>query len=193
MALIDQLLTALDEREIASEVAARHDNFRAAFAVPDDVAVDFAGYLDFVGDYYNRHYGACVAHGGYLSRDAANQSAREIIERDYRRRGGDIATAFSDARDSLNSGVRMHLDLICDQLKAEATHYYVKHVFDTLVKPNDWDTQVELIRQFIDACGSHLAATIDRQRPERYARNYEDLVNAYVAGLQAVSAKIRGL
>ena len=193
MALIDQLFAALDERLIAREVTGPHDNFRAAFAVPDDVAATFEAYSDFIGDYYNLHYSACVAHGGHLSRDAANQSARDVVEREYRRRGGDIVTAFSDARDNLNNGIRMHLDLICDALKSQATHYYVKHVFDTLVKPNDWDTQVELIRQFIDACGSHLAVTIDRQHPERYARNYEDLVNAYVMSLRDVSARMRGL
>ena len=193
MALFNQLLAALNELRIASEVTGPHDNCRAAFALPHNQALTFEDYYDLLGNYYNHHYSTCVARGGRLSRDAAIQAARGIIEREYRRRGGDIVTAYNDARDHLNNGVRAHLDLICDHLKAEAAHYYVKHVFDTLVKPNDWDTQVELIRQFIDACGTHLAATIDKQRPERYARNYEDLVNAYVSSLRDVSARMRGL
>ena len=193
MAVLDQLFEALDERRVVREVTDHHDGFRAAFSLPDNKVTTFEQYYSLLGDYFGGHYSSCVANGGRMSRHDAIQSARNILEREYRRRGGDIVAAFSDARDGLNGGMRVQLDHICEALKAEAIERYVQHVFDTLVGPHDWNAKVEVIRQYLDRCSAHLPANIEVDNPERYARDYRDLIRGHTMALQQVAARIRRL
>jgi hypothetical protein len=61
------------------------------------------------------------------------------------------------------------------------------------VTPNSWEQKVEIIRQFIAQCGVHLASSIQINQPERYARDYKELIQAYVTALQKTSSIFRRL
>jgi hypothetical protein len=115
------------------------------------------------------------------------------LEREYRRHGGDIVTAYNDAHDGTNGGVRHVLDTIAEGLKAESVEAFVQDVFDCYVAPNSWEQQVEIIRQFIAQCGVHIAVSIRADQPERYAKSYRELIDAYVSALQKTSSIFRRL
>jgi hypothetical protein len=85
------------------------------------------------------------------------------------------------------------LDTIAEALKAESVRRFTRDVFDHYVAPNDWDRKVEIIRQFIAQCGNSLASSIRVNQPERYAQNYQELINAYVSALRRTSAIFRRL
>ena len=70
---------------------------------------------------------------------------------------------------------------------------YIREAFDQHVAPNSWEQQVEIIGEFIARCGSFLSPSIDTGQPERYARNYNELVTSYVEGLQQTSSIFRRL
>ena len=74
--------------------------------------------------------------------------AKELLEREYRKRNGDIVSAFNDACDGTNGGLRAVLDAIADGLKAEVIERYITDVFDRYVAPNSWESKVDIIRQF---------------------------------------------
>lgn len=193
MRTIADMLAALDERTIAHEVAVPHDEARMQFPLRRNTVDSFDEFSSIIGEYYTHHFTMCVASGGSLSRMEAQGRAKELLEREYRRRNGDIVMAFNDAHDGTNGGLRAVLDMICDGLKTESVERYVRGVFDAFVSPNAWEKKLEIIRQFIARCGLDLSSSIRADQPERYAHEYRDLIRSYVDGLQRTSSVFRRL
>lgn len=191
MARIDFVLSAASEQEIANEVAKRHDEARIRYHLNFNTVSDFYEFKDRITDYTNYHYTTCVSHGGRLSTSDAYGWAKNILEREARRRNGNIVSWFNDAKDGTNGGLRAALDAIADGIKAEAIERYLMEVFDRYVTPNSWEDKVEIIRQFISCCGSLLSSSIVASQPERYANDYSSLIRSYVEGLRSTSAMFR--
>ena len=100
-------------------------------------------------------------------------------------------TAFNDAHDGTNGGLRIVLDRIAEQLKADSVERYTRDVFDRYVAPNSWEQKVDIIRQLIARFGHLLSSSIRADQPERYAANYEELIRAYVESLRKTSSVFR--
>ena len=193
MGTIHSLLSALDEREVARQVMG-HDEARMRYPLHSNTVRDWHDFSDIITDYYNYHHTTCISRGGRLSRPDAYGEVKDLLEREYRRRGnGDIVAAYNDAHDGTNGGMRVVLDTIADSLKAKAVERYTATVFDMHVAPNAWDDKVEIIRQFIGCCGSMLAGSIVAHQPERYAHDFTELIKAYVEGLRRTSSIFRRL
>ena len=193
MPSITGLLNELDERNIAQRVGIPHDEARMRYPLNSNTVTDFDEFTNAVADYFNYHFTACVSQGGNLSRSEAAGRAKEMLEKEYRRKNGDIVTAFNDAHDGTNGGMRIVLDTIAEGLKAESVERHVRDAFDRHVAPNSWDDKVEIIRQFITHCGPLLSNAVSSGQPERYAHNYRELITAYVDGLQRASSVFRRL
>jgi hypothetical protein len=194
MGTIENLLAALEEREIARRVTIEHDEARMRYPLSSNTVRDFREFMDLIADYYTYHDSVCISRGGRLSHTDAYGEAKELLERDSRRRGnGNIVALFNDACDGTNGGVRIILDSIADGLKARAVERYTTAMFDMHVAPNAWDDKVDIIRQFIQCCGPMLAGSIVASQPERYARDYSELIRSYVEGLRRTSSIFRRL
>jgi len=191
MGNIDALLDALDERTIAREIGLRHDEARMRYRLDSNTVSDFDQFSSTIADYYNHHFTECVSGGGSLSLAEAGGRAKEILDRAYRRRGGDITSAFNNAHDGTDGGMRAVLDIICEGIKAESVERYIRDMFDRHVAPNSWDDKVDIIRQFISNCGAQLSASIRASQPEAYAQNFEELIRSYTNALRQTSAMFR--
>jgi len=192
MPVINEVLHALNERTLARAIGIPHDEARMAYALPANTVRDFREFEHVIGTYVNHHYMRCIAPGGLSAVEALGR-AKEILEREARRRRGDLASAFSDACDGTNGGLRAVLDTIAEALKAESIERYVRDVFDRYVSPVSYEEKVALIGEFIEQCGPYLSRSIDADRPERYAHDYRELVRSYVDGLRETSAAFRRL
>ena len=190
---ISNIMAALDERHIAQTVGIPHDEARLRYPLQRNTVGSFEEFAAVAGNYYNYHFSRCVSSGGRFSAAEAAGRAKELLEREYRRRNGDIVTAFNDAHDGTNGGLRVILDLLADGLKEESVTRYVRELFDRQVAPNSWEDKVMIIRQFIERCAVELSSSIRRDQPERYAQNYRELIQAYVQGLKQTSSMFRSL
>lgn len=175
------------------DVAGRHDDARIAYTLTRNTVSDYREFAQIIGDYYNHHFTRCISRGGRLPPGEAQARAKALLDRLYRRRNGDAMTALADCIAGLNSGLRGVIDQIADALKSEAIEFRVSEMFDQYVTPNSWDEKVAIIRAFIDRCGVNLSASIDVDRPERYARDYRELIQAYVEGLREPARQWRRL
>jgi len=193
MATIASLLNALDERAIAREVGIPNDETRMAFSLASNTVESFDEFGGVLGEYLDYHFTRCVSGGGRLSRAEAAGRAKELVEREYRRKGGDIVSAFNDAHNGTNGGLRAILDIIAEGLKAEAVERHIRDVFDRHVSPAVWEDKVTMIEEFIEQCGSSLSSSIRADQPERYAQNYQELIRSYVRALQQTSSVFRRL
>ena len=191
MVAINSLMAELDERTIASRIGIAHDEVRMQYHLGSNTVNNFDQFSNLITDYYNYHYTNCVSRGGRLLASEAYGRAKELLEREYRKRNGDIVTAFNDAHDGTNGGMRNVLDTIADGLKLETIERYMIDVFDRYVAPNSWEDKVEMIRQFISYCGSMLSSSIVVTQPQRYAHDYSGLIKSYIEGLQRTSAMFR--
>ncbi len=193
MATVDNLLADLDERQIAQRVGLPHDEARMRFSLQSNTVDDFDEFTDLIADYYSHHFTECISEGGSLPRTESAGRAKEILEREYRRRNGDLVTAYNDAHDGTNGGLRAILDRIAEAIKVESVERYIRDVFDRHVAPNAWDEKVEIIRQFLSRNGAQLASSVEEDQPERYAQNYQQLIRSYVDALRATSSIFRRL
>ena len=193
MSSIDNLLAELEERTIAQRIGIPHDEARMRYSLRSNTVGSFDEFNSLITDYYTKHFTACVTHGGSLSASEAASRAKELLEKEYRRRGGDLVTAYNDAHDGTNGGVRLVIDTIAEGLKAESVERHIRDAFDRYVAPNSWEQKVEIIRQFIAQCGVHLASSIRADQPERYASNFRELIQSYITALQKTSSIFRRL
>jgi hypothetical protein len=193
MGSLESLFGAMDELAIARAVGIPHDEARMSYALKNNTVGSYGEFTEVITDYYNYHVGKCVLHGGFLSRTEAGGRAKEILDREYRRQGGDINTAYNDAHDGTSGGLRLILDKLAEQLKAESVERYIRDAFDRYVEPNSWEQKVDIMRQFIAHFGHHLSSSIRPDQPERYAHGYEELVRGYVESLKRTSSIFRRL
>ena len=186
MSKIDDLCAAIREETIAKHVGNAHDEARLAYHLPGNknTVNNFDEFNTLIADYYNHHITQCVTHGGGLAHFEAAGRASEILERENKRQGGDLMSAYRDAHAGINGGMRIILDIIADHLKAESAERYVRAAFHKYVDPASWDERVEIIRQFFNRNSTFLPPYIDQNHPERYAQNYDELIKAYVDGLK---------
>ena len=186
MSNIDDLCAAISEAAIAQHVGIAHDEARLAYHLPGNknTVNNFDEFNALIADYYNYHLTQCVTHGGGLAHFEAAGRASEILESEYKHQGGDLMSAYRDAHDGTNGGMRIILDIIADHLKTESAERYVRAAFHRYVDPASWDERVEIIRQFFDRNPHVLPLSIDKNRPERYAQNYDELIKAFMDGLK---------
>lgn len=193
MGSLDAIMRQLDEREIARTAGLPHDEARMAYALRKNTVDSFGEFTQVISDYYSYHFVRCVSGGGALSRAEAEGRAKEIIERKYREKGSTLQGAFADAQEGTNGGLRNILDLIAEQMKYEAVERYIRKVFDDQIDPTSWEDKVSIIKQFIARCGADLAPSIDSRNPERYARDYTELIRSYINALSHTSSIFRRL
>ena len=113
MAAIDVLLSALNERTIAQQIGIEHDRTRARYRNYSVTIESYAEFERVITDYYAYHYSKCIARGGRLDQSQASSEAKDVIEKEYRKKNGDIASAFDDSRFGTNGGVRHAYE--CDE------------------------------------------------------------------------------
>jgi hypothetical protein len=193
MPSMNSLLSLLNERNLAQSIGLQHDEARMQYTLRSNTVSNFDQFSEVIADYYNYHCTNCVSHGGRLSASEASSRAKELLEKEYRKRRGDIVSAYNDAHDGTNGGMRVILDTIAEGLKAETVERYVRDVFDQHVAPNSWEQKVSIIREFIAQCGPFLASSIDASQPERYAQNFNQLITSYIEALQQTSSMFRRL
>jgi len=191
MSAIDSILARLDEREIARKISVPHDEARMAYSLRKNTVNDFQEFVRIISDYYSYHFTKYVSRGGSLPASEAEGRAKEIIEHKYKSKGSNIQGAFNDAHDGTNGGLRIILDLMAEQLKLEAVERYIRKVFDDQIDPTSWEEKVGIIKQFIFSCGRDLGSSIDKDHPERYAQNYNQLIRAYLRALQQATSMFR--
>jgi hypothetical protein len=192
MSVLDKILRELDESYIVEHITKKHDEARIQYHLRSNTVSGDTEFDTLIADYYNHHFKRCIASGGALSRAEAGGRAKEIIEREYRKRGQDKLHAYSNGKNGYDGGMRAILDIIMENLKQEAVERHIRDVLDRYVAPSSFKEQVAIVKDLISRTGSS-SAYVDAAHPERYARNYEELIRGLVDSIKAQAAKFRRL
>lgn len=192
MSVLDRILHELDETYIVNHITIKHDEARNQFRLTGMTCADDIEFDDVIANYYNHHFTLCVAPGGTLSRADAAGKAKEIIESEYRRKGQNKLNAYSDGKSGTNGGMRAIIDMITEALKREAVERHVRDVIDRYVAPTNYEEKKQIVQELVDRIPGNISH-IDRDNPERYANNYEELIRALVENIRQQSTQFRRL
>jgi len=97
------------------------------------------------------------------------------------------------ARYGTNGGMRLILDVMTEQFKAEQQAEYVDRIVKTAVDPLDWDDRIAFMKAFMDRLGPYLPSDIRSQSPMRFARHYREIIRTYVHSVDRVKQLLRTL
>jgi hypothetical protein len=193
MASIKNMLAELDNNNVARLIEKPHIDTILNYQLKSQDVKSYEEFSEIIGHYYNYHFTRCISNGGSLSKRQAIDRAKEIIRKEYGRKGQDMTGAFNDARHGTNGGLFGILSIIANELRTEDVERWVREVFERHVAPNSWEDKVDIIEQFIAHCGPSLSPYIETDHPERYANNFEVIIRRYVRGMQETWIFLGGL
>ena len=191
MSVLKKILDELDEMFIVNNISNKHIEARMKYpkrilTVSDDTEFD-----DMIADYYNYHFTTCISQGGKLSRAEAASRAKEIIERDYRRKGKDKLNAYFDGKHgSSEGGMQGIFDIIMNSLRQEAISNHIQDVIDRYIRPTSYKEQLEIVKEIFGHM-SYVPPYIDISNPEQYVQDYAELIRALSESITRNAAKIR--
>ena len=90
---LESIMSALDEHTITQRIGIPHDEARMGYSLKKNTADNYQEFSNIISDYYNYHISRCVLNGESLSKIEATGRAKEILEREYKRAGGDLNSA----------------------------------------------------------------------------------------------------
>jgi hypothetical protein len=187
LAKINEIFKAISDGKLA-EVGRGHDDFRMRHSLEKNTVDSFQGFENSIGDYFKKHYDECFTRGGDIPLEIAISKAKQTISQAYRRKNGNITTAFTDCKENLNGGLRVVLDLIADSIKQEAIEMYIRQIFDSNINPTEYDEKLSIIKEFIHHYGYCLSPSIKTGNPNRFANDYEELIRSFVNNLRGTSS-----
>ena len=192
MATINRIMDQLHSHQLSRNVQSPYHEARDAFRLDerDDDRSSFSGFARILGLFYSHMHRSCIAPGSELPLNHASELAKQALMR-KRRDDPRLVGAFRDARDGVNGSLRKVLDDITESLIGDATMRYVRGVFDRFISPDDRDAQVEVMRQFIERHGPSLGPSIDTSRPDRYAHQYDELIDRFAQSLNEAGQRFR--
>ncbi|MCC6694867.1 MAG: hypothetical protein IT365_04460 [Candidatus Hydrogenedentes bacterium] len=190
MSRLNSMLKELDEVTLAQRIARPFDQTRLAYRPSSNSVRDYPDFTDILADYVQYVYRECVTPGSSPSRATAAGQGKSMLNQELRRQGGDAVSAYRDCLDSLNGGLRHILDVLCDAMKAEALEHQMRDVLDRYLPPDDWELRVRTVREFIDSYSPTLPG-IDRNHPERYAKDVELLIRSLLQASRQMASVFR--
>jgi hypothetical protein len=108
-------------------------------------------------------------------------------------RGGGAAAATAEAISGVQGGLRFVLDQMTEQFKRERQEAHVQHVIATAIDALDWDAKVGFVKEFLRRHPDVVPAELASEPPERFAKNYELIVRAYVNAMDGVKQMLRAM
>jgi hypothetical protein len=189
--VFDTVMSMINEQTLAREVDIPIDSARGSYTLPSSTVDTYEEFLGTLHTFYV-HVQRHIIPGLTEAQDAteSRQGVIALLERAFRARGGDKA-ALAIARDGTRGGMRSILDALAEQLKAERQAAYIQRVFKNAVAALDWDENVRFMRGAMRRLGPFLPAELRTEPAERFARNWEAIIQAYVQSLDRVGQLLR--
>ena len=185
----DMLTAHISEQAFARKYGIAIDSARGSYALDSSTVSSYDQFIDTVQAFYI-HVQQYLHPDAALDMDKTRSEATDILERAFRLKGGE-KWAFGQAMDGTQGGLRSVLDTFTDQYKRERRAAYIRKLFKEAVDSMDWDQRVAFMCGAMKRMGPFLPPELKDEPPERFAGNYEAIVQAYVQSLDRVGQLLR--
>ena len=188
--LLENLLDQLSADTIAREVLLPIDAARASYVVDRVTVESYEEFLDSVSAFFAhllRHRNPLV---GVIDKNRVGSDALDLLKGAFYSVGEEKG-AYAEAINGIRGGLRYIFDEMTCRLKEEERRKYVRMVLKTAIDPLDFDTKTTLIQSLMNQLRLVLPEEIRRQPPERYALDYEIIIEAYAQSLDQLIGTIK--
>jgi hypothetical protein len=189
-ALFDAIVSMINEPTLAQKIGIPVDSARGSYTLPSSTVETYGQFLDILEAFYihlKRYIGGNTAASDMVK---ARSEAIALLEETFRNRGRGEA-AFAAARDGTEGGMRAVLDAVTEQYKTEEQAKHVLRIFKDAMSEMEWEEKVHCIRGAMKRLGPLLPAELRNEPAERFVKNWEVIVRAYVQSSDRIGQLLR--
>jgi len=191
-ALLRHILEQLSPEFIESRVTRPYDDARARYATDRIIVASNQEFLAAVTAFYTHISRHTLTMPGPVDENSLGAEALDVLKRTFRGKNG-YNEALAEARAGQRGGLRYIMDAITEQLKQEAREKHVLKTFKENIDPLDFAAKTRIITALLQRAGHDLPEQITCQPPERYAADYEEIVQAFVQAKSSFESLLRRL
>lgn len=186
---------------VAAEISREHlaeciglpiDGARASYTLESPIARSDAESRETVTSF-------CIHLAQYAGRvpgrvifDNFGHDAQALLERTFAQYGG-AAAACAEARTGVRGGLRFVLDRMTDQYKHECQEKHVAYVLSNAVDELDWSAKVRFVKEFFQRFPDSLPAECPPDSIERFAKNFQLIVQTHINGIDQLRQLLRSM
>jgi len=188
--ILTEIISEINTDFLACNINQPIDAARSTYILHSVITASYDSFIDIITSFYIhlvRHTKTIIEP---VDITAASAEALELLEKTFSGKGG-IRTAFSEARDAINGGLRLILDSLTDQFKREQQEMHINRVLKLALDPLDWDTKVQIIKDLLEKLKHVFPQDLLDVEPEKYADHYETIVRTYVNSCNQLKSVIR--
>jgi hypothetical protein len=187
----DAITSMINEPALVREVDIFIDSARGSYMLTSSTVDTFEEFLDTLQAFYI-HLERCISPDSAQELDAveARQRMIALLNRTFQDRGGHKA-AFVIAREGTKGGMRSLLDALTERFKAERRAAYIQRIFKDAFDTSNWDESVRFMRGAMKRLAPFLPEEMRNEPAERFAENWEPIIQAYVQSLDGVGQLLK--
>lgn len=171
--VFNTVLSLINEQALSKKFSAI-DSARACFILESLKVKSYEELINILQTYYIHMQRYTGSGPEKPDMSQARSEVIKLLESTFREKGGD-KTAFVQARDCTQGGIRSILDQITEHYKAHKQEAYINRVFKDAIADMDWQERVKSIRAVIKEIGRFLPEELKNQPPEKFARSDETI------------------
>ena len=183
----DNVIAMINEKAFAQKYGIAIDSARGSFVLNSIMVDSYDEFADIIVSFYvhlKRYINPNPVSS--VDMDQSRDDATALLERAFHTKGG-CEAAYTQSIEGIRGGMRSVLDILTEQFKEEERREYVQRVFKDALNSLGWSDRVDFVRGAMKRLGSFLPKKIRDEPPERFARDYETIIRAYVKSMDNVN------
>jgi len=177
--LLNHILEQLEPGFIGLTITRPYDEARASYAMDVITVESNAEFIDTITAFYAHICGHINDSGKALDTDKLSGEALDVLKKTFHQKHG-YNEALAEAKEGPRGGLRYILDMMTEYLKNEARQKHFLKTFKENIDPLDFAAKTAIIAEILKRKEEDLPEEITSQKPERFAEDYEKIVQAFV-------------
>lgn len=191
--VFDRIAEKMNPRTLAHNFGISIDSARGSFVLGSSTVRSWDQFMEILQAFFvHLHRHVHSQTGVFIDVDRVRTEVSNLLEAAFKNKGGAKA-AFARARDGTEGGLRSVLDVLTEHFKSEQQLKHVQCIFKDAVDGLEWDDRVKFIGGALERLRPLLPPEIRDEPPERFARGFEMLVQAYVQSLDQMDRALHAL
>jgi hypothetical protein len=182
--VVSELIAAMGVDHLTRAIDIAIDGARASFVIESSSVRTSAEFSAIIESFYLHLERFTGRGGGPVAINEARANALEVLARAFSRSGG-LAAARAQAISGTQGGLRVVLDQLTEQYKAERQHAHTTALLDRVERMN-WDARVAVVEELTRRCPSLVSPEEAAYGPSRYAAEVQQMLRNYVQSLNSV-------
>ena len=188
--LVDSIVSQIDSTSLARTVGVPIDTARATYRLNSLMVKSNQEFHDVITAFYLHLQRHLHPVSKSVNMSTVRDDAAALLERAFADKGG-VTAAMTEAGDAIHGGMKLILDAMTEQFKAEYQTRHINRVIREALGPLNRQAQISFISALLKRLSPHLPQEIAASSPERFIGHYDVIVKAYVKSLDKINELFR--